>query len=150
MKGPFNRALDTGDPQAIVAAARESSVETPKGCWEWMYAVNKGTGYPTISHKKTTRYVHRHVVAAFLGRPIGRESVHHKCANRLCVNPDHLQLVSQRENMAEMFERNYYIKRIAELEEALFRADPTNPALLSANLSDKCNEATVTETSTAS
>ncbi|MFI9580387.1 HNH endonuclease signature motif containing protein [Streptomyces sp. NPDC052236] len=42
--------------------------------------------------------------------------VHHKCAAPACFNPDHLQLVTQRENVAEMLERNSYIKRIQELE----------------------------------
>ncbi|MDN5919384.1 MAG: HNH endonuclease [Pseudonocardia sp.] len=42
--------------------------------------------------------------------------VHHRCANRMCVNPDHLQLTTARENTAEMLRRRYYEARIAALE----------------------------------
>lgn len=49
------------------------------------------------------------------------EPVHHKCANTLCVNPDHLQVITPEENTAEMFERHSYMKRIAELESELQR-----------------------------
>lgn len=43
-------------------------------------------------------------------------SIHHTCANRTCINPDHLQAVTERDNTAEMLERNYYLKRIKQLE----------------------------------
>ena len=45
----------------------------------------------------------------------GRQ-VHHKCANNLCVNPDHLELASNAENTLEMFARKDYEARIAVLE----------------------------------
>jgi hypothetical protein len=35
---------------------------------------------------------------------------------RTCVNPAHLQAVTQQENAAEMLERKAYLARIAELE----------------------------------
>jgi hypothetical protein len=44
-------------------------------------------------------------------------TIHHTCANRLCVNPDHLQALSSINNVAEMVERTGYIRRIARLEE---------------------------------
>ena len=44
-------------------------------------------------------------------------TVHHKCANRACCNPEHLELATNRENVAEMFARKAYEARIAELEE---------------------------------
>lgn len=40
--------------------------------------------------------------------------VHHKCANRACVNPDHLQLVTLESNVAEMHERTKYLRTIGE------------------------------------
>ncbi|MFJ7227694.1 HNH endonuclease [Streptomyces sp. NPDC098090] len=62
------------------------------------------------------RLLHVLSFEAFCGPTLGFP-VHHRCAKPACFNPDHLQLVTQRENVAEMLERNAYIKRIEELEE---------------------------------
>ena len=55
--------------------------------------------------------------------------MHHKCGVSRCFNPDHLQLVSQKDNIAEMKERNAYINRIQDLELALFEMCPNHPLL---------------------
>lgn len=46
-----------------------------------------------------------------------------------CVNPEHLQPVTFRENTAEMMARHAYLNRISELEEALRTASPNHPVL---------------------
>lgn len=127
-RGPMRRAVEGGDPAAVIAAALASSTVTSTGCWEWKYATSSA-GYGTIGQGGRSGMVHRHVMAAALGRPLGDEPVHHKCANGLCCNPDHLQVVSQRENMAEMLLRTFYVRRIAELEAALRETSPHHPAL---------------------
>jgi uncharacterized small protein (DUF1192 family) len=43
-------------------------------------------------------------------------TIHHKCANPLCVRDDHLQAVSHINNVAEMNERQSYLRKIAQLE----------------------------------
>lgn len=130
MKGPVRRAIDAGDGPGVIAGALASADVTDSGCWEWKYS--KGShGYPMIGLAGSRALVHRHVAAAAAGRDIGTEPVHHKCANRSCVNPDHLQLVTHRENMAEMMARNFYVRRIAELETALMALSPAHPLLTS-------------------
>lgn len=42
--------------------------------------------------------------------------VHHACGNRGCVNPEHLVLATQRENVGEMLARYSYEQRIQKLE----------------------------------
>lgn len=42
--------------------------------------------------------------------------VHHKCGNRHCINPDHLQLACNAENSLEMMARKTYEARIDSLE----------------------------------
>lgn len=98
------------------------------GCWLWKMAKNNA-GYPMIGHGGNAGLVHRRMLQVALGRPLGREPVHHKCANPACINPDHLQLTSHRENTAEMFERRFYRERIAELEQALREISPDHPLL---------------------
>ena len=64
------------------------------------------------------RLVYERVVGPL---PIG-SVVHHACANRLCVRPEHLQAVTHHENVAEMLERKALLARIASLEERLREA----------------------------
>lgn len=51
-----------------------------------------------------------------------------------CVNPDHLQQATHRENIGEMIARNDYVRRIVELESVVRQLDPTNPVLAPAPL----------------
>lgn len=63
------------------------------------------------------------------GAPLGVQAAHHRCANTMCINPDHLQPVTHRENIAEMLARRSYLNRITELEEALAALAPDHPVL---------------------
>jgi hypothetical protein len=51
------------------------------------------------------------------------------CANSACVNPDHLQPVTHRENVAEMMARQSLLARIRELEARLAEVAPGDPLL---------------------
>lgn len=88
------------------------------GCWVWTkYVTYNGYGRvgfnnPFAGNDKW--FTHR--LAFYFANGYTPGTVHHKCANRLCCNPDHLQDVTLRENMAEMFERQSLKDRIAELE----------------------------------
>lgn len=63
----------------------------------------------------STRRAHRIVAAVTHGPSV--MPVHHTCANALCINPAHLQYVHERENIAEMKERNAYLSYIQVLED---------------------------------
>jgi heme oxygenase len=63
------------------------------------------------------------------GASLGSQAAHHACANTTCVNPDHLQPVTHRENIAEMMARKAYVARIRELEAALTEIQPSHPLL---------------------
>lgn len=129
-RGPLRRALEDGGD--IMPEVRARSTITPTGCWEWRHMVDS-EGYPRYRYRGDGRqvevYMHRAVLEAKHGRPLGTQAAHHKCANRTCVNPDHLQPVSHRDNVAEMLARNYLKTRIRELEEALRVLDPKHPLL---------------------
>ncbi|MFJ7901916.1 HNH endonuclease signature motif containing protein [Streptomyces sp. NPDC096198] len=73
--------------------------------------------YATISYKGKRHKAHRFVYAALIAPLDAGEVVHHKCANKRCINPEHLQAVSTMENAAEMMQRHYYLKRIEALED---------------------------------
>lgn len=76
-------------------------------------------GYGAINIGSQTRPAHRAAYAvanSLTVEDLDGKVLHHKCAVRACVNVDHLQIVLPHENVAEMHERNNYIRRIAELE----------------------------------
>lgn len=68
-----------------------------KGCWNWTGADN-GTGYGVFQWDDGQRYVHRISYEMHHGKiPEGLE-LDHKCRVRNCVNPDHLEPVTRKEN----------------------------------------------------
>lgn len=104
-------SLSHADPRLRQRADRLKRTKVDmdaSGCWLWLGATQK-FGYGTVNVMAGTRRsnttAHRLFYVAFVGDIPQGETVHHKCGTRACVNPDHLQAISQRENAAEMFER---------------------------------------------
>lgn len=83
---------------------RRCSVTDPDtGCWLWNRQVsNSGYGRMMISNGGQTLHesAHRISYLAYVG-PLKRDDiVRQRCGNRLCVNPDHLILASERQEGA--------------------------------------------------
>lgn len=82
--------------------------------------------YPMVAvgNSKQKR-AHRLMYELVYGEIAPGEVVHHKCANRHCINPDHLQLACSAENSLEMNARRTYEARIAFLEERVAELERT-------------------------
>lgn len=67
-------------------------------CWPWRGAI-KPTGYGALNIDGVAYQAHRLVYEELVG-PISDDLViDHKCQNKTCVNPDHLQLATQSLNL---------------------------------------------------
>jgi len=75
-----------------------SKVDKTDSCWLWT-ACKSSTQYGVIRLSGTTRYAHRISYYLSKGDLADGLVVDHLCRTRHCVNPDHLELVTNRENI---------------------------------------------------
>ncbi|MCP4006658.1 MAG: HNH endonuclease [bacterium] len=73
------------------------------GCWEWTAAKN-ACGYGIIGFAGGSLLAHRVAWEIFFGE-ITEPCVLHHCDNPGCVNPEHLFLGTQQDNIADMKEK---------------------------------------------
>lgn len=99
------------------------------GCWIWTAAIgNKGYGHfwsvvrPEPAHRVSYRLHNGEIADGLL--------VLHRCDNRLCVNPDHLFLGTNQDNMTDMVKKDRQAKgsslgaaKLDESQIASIRAD---------------------------
>jgi HNH endonuclease len=84
---------------------RSYIVDPKTGCWNWNGA-RTGSGYGAVSFKSSKGQAgvlaHRAAYQLLVGS-VGDLHVCHRCDNKLCINPEHLFLGSQSENIVDMF-----------------------------------------------
>ncbi len=86
-----------GDPLLRFASKVEFFTDT--GCWQWLGGT-KNT-YGRFRMPDSDRLAHRFVYEQVVGPIPAGLTIHHHCENRLCVNPDHLESMSLRDNLFE-------------------------------------------------
>lgn len=96
-KAPL-RLLKHTDRTLMQAAWDRIEVAAPDTCWPWRGFV-KSNGYGSLNYKGKAFNAHRLVYSLLVATIPDGQVVDHICGNPGCVNPRHLQAVSQSENL---------------------------------------------------
>ena len=81
------------------------------GCWEWhAYTDRKGYGRMLVGSRtdgsRTCAYSHRFSYAHFREPIPPGLTIHHTCHTPRCVNPYHMELMTNEQNAKESYRRN--------------------------------------------
>lgn len=106
-KGVVNRVR----PDAVIAFIEQeiadayklstrfwTKVDSSGDCWEWLADKTNGYGRFVIGNNKKVR-AHRFAYERLVGEIPEGLVIDHLCRNRACVNPKHMEVVTNRENI---------------------------------------------------
>jgi hypothetical protein len=88
-------------------------VNDPKGCWIWTGSILKGYGRWSPKFNGISLYFrpHRLVYELWYGSIPDNFEVHHKCENKACCNPSHLEAMETGKHTTLHHKGREYIKR---------------------------------------
>lgn len=78
----------------LLARIRKMVVEIGD-CWEWQGALQHKSPVPTMNYGGSVKPVRRHIAEAS-GAVLAGKLATYSCGNQLCVNPDHVIVVTRR------------------------------------------------------
>lgn len=91
----------------------------PGGCWLWLGKIHAASGYGHKQSGARTLLAHRWMYSIFHGHITESMVLDHLCRNRACVNPAHLQVVSQATNNRRGNNTKLTLEQAREIKAAL-------------------------------
>ncbi len=94
--------------------SQKKIIDPETGCWIWQGTVNNsksGQGYGASFFHGVRMPAHRAVYMELVGDP-GDKDLHHRCGNRRCVNPQHLEPLDRKTHVIKTWRPKSY--RIAD------------------------------------
>jgi hypothetical protein len=84
----------------------ERHIHKTEGCWNWKGALGPN-GYGNWQKPGTRKMLraHRYAFEVYKGKIPEKLVIDHLCMNRCCVNPEHLEAVTQSVNMKRAFKK---------------------------------------------
>lgn len=110
-------------------------------CWKWTASKVKG-GYGQFGFQRKVMLAHRVSWELAYGKPPDDLWVLHRCDNPSCVNPSHLFLGTQQDNVRDMFEKGrqnrvkgiaHHLCKLTEIKVRAIRADPRSQHVIAAD-----------------
>lgn len=92
--------------------------ESPGDCWEWQGNYNKNTGYGKKTYLGKDVLAHRWVYEMLLGPIPEGLVINHRCRNKKCVNPHHLEITDQAGNCRHGKGTTLSLEEVKEIKSA--------------------------------
>ena len=99
------------------------------GCWNWNGATASGYGVIVLNRKVAAEHevgrnyqTHRASYEIHHGPIAAGQVIRHKCDNKLCLNPDHLEVGTQRENIQDAIDRGRMVSKLTEKDVDFIRS----------------------------
>lgn len=98
-------------------------------CVIWTGANSRG--YGVVTRKGKNVRVTRIIAAGLLGRPLrAAEKVLHSCDDPRCINPNHLFVGTQLDNIMDMMHKGRHAATLSPADVRYIRATPRYPGVL--------------------
>lgn len=78
-------------------------------CWECVSHAKNNSGYIGIGRNNKIYMLHRYIYELFKSKIPKNYVVMHKCDNRICINPEHLELGTHKDNTKDMHIKERFI-----------------------------------------